>query len=108
MDNKNGDEDYKGNSGGEKRRVDISINMALQDLVMSRTSKKLDLIIYDECFEGLDGIGCENVIYLLKEKARQCGTIMVITHSDNLKQLFTKSVRMIKSGGKTTVKEDMA
>jgi DNA repair exonuclease SbcCD ATPase subunit len=108
VDNKNGDEGYDGNSGGEKRRVDIAINMALQDLVLSRTSKKLDLIVYDECFEGLDGIGCENVIQLLKEKASQCGTIMVITHNDSLKQLFSKSVRMIKSAGKTAIEEDMA
>lgn len=106
VDNKNGDENYEGNSGGEKRRVDIAVNMALQDLVLYRTAKKLDLIVYDECFEGLDGIGCERVIELLHEKARRCGTVLVITHNDNLKQLFSKSMTMVKSGGKTTVKED--
>ncbi|MMZ43649.1 putative DNA double-strand break repair Rad50 ATPase [compost metagenome] len=106
VDNKNGDANYRGNSGGEKRRVDIAINMALQDLVLSRTNKKFDLIVYDECFEGLDSVGCENVIQLLNEKAKQCGTVLVITHNDNLKQLFSKSMKMVKTGGTTIVKED--
>lgn len=106
VDNKNGDEGYDGNSGGEKRRVDIAINMALQDLVMSRSSKRLDLIVYDECFEGLDAIGCESVIQLLNEKARQCGTVLVITHNDNLKQLFSKTLMLAKVDGATKVLEE--
>ncbi|MNH27287.1 hypothetical protein D3C79_873920 [compost metagenome] len=104
--NKNGDANYKGNSGGEKRRVDIGINMALQDLVFSRSSKRLDLIVFDEVFEGLDAIGCENAIRLLEEKAHQYGTVLVVTHNEHLKQLFTKSFTMVKQGGDTTIKED--
>lgn len=106
VNNQNGDLNYEGNSGGEKRRVDVAINMALQDLVFNRSNKRLDLIVYDEVFEGLDAVGCENVIHLLKEKAKQCGTVLVITHSDYLKQLFTKSMKMVKSGGQTIIKED--
>jgi DNA repair exonuclease SbcCD ATPase subunit len=107
VNNQNGDLNYEGNSGGEKRRVDVAINMALQDLVFNRSNKHLDLIVYDEVFEGLDAVGCENVIYLLKEKAKQCGTVLVITHSDYLKQLFTKSMKMVKSNGQTIIKEDV-
>lgn len=107
IDNTNGDEGYDGNSGGEKRRVDIAINMTLQDLVLSRTRKKLDFIVYDECFDGLDSIGCENVIHLLHERVKSCGTVYVITHSDNLKQLFSKSVRVRKSDGKTIVEDEV-
>ena len=99
--NENGDNDYKGNSNGEKRRIDIAINMALQDLVMSRSNKKVDLIVYDEVFEGLDEVGCTRVIDLLEEKARSVGTIFVITHNPSLKQLFNNTVTVEKTGGET-------
>jgi DNA repair exonuclease SbcCD ATPase subunit len=101
--NNNGDDEYKGNSNGEKRRIDIAVNMSLQDLVSSRTNKSIDLIVYDECFEGLDSVGCESVVELLKEKARVFGSVFVITHNDNLKQLFSNSVTVTKDGSRTEV-----
>lgn len=104
--NSNGDDQYKGNSGGEKRRVDIAINMALQDLVQSRSNKSVDLIVYDEMYDGLDAIGCERVIQLLQEKAKTCGTILVITHNDHLKQLFNKEIVLSKENGETKIIED--
>jgi len=101
--NMNGDSEYRGNSGGEKRRVDIAINMALQDLVTSRSNKSMDLIVYDEVFDGLDATGCEAVIELLQDKAKVFGTVLVVTHNDNLKQLFTKSMTVTKRAGSTLV-----
>ncbi|AYP68618.1 putative DNA double-strand break repair Rad50 ATPase [Exiguobacterium phage vB_EalM-132] len=101
--NESGDDSYKGNSGGEKRRVDVAVNMALQDLINSRTHKSIDLIVYDEVYEGLDAAGCEQVVELLKEKASQFGSVVVITHNDNLKQLFDKSLTVSKKNGKTRV-----
>ena len=104
--NKNGEDGYRGSSNGEKRRIDVAVNMALQDLVMSRSNKKIDLIVYDEVFEGLDQIGCEAVIQLLNEKAKQCGTVMVITHSESLKQLFSNTTTVKKVNGNTIVVDE--
>jgi DNA repair exonuclease SbcCD ATPase subunit len=103
--NIHGDDEYKGNSNGEKRRVDVAINMALQDLVSSRSNKKLDIIVYDEVFDGLDEIGCNTVIELLQEKARMFGTVIVITHNEHLKQMFTKFLTVKKEDGRTVVLE---
>jgi DNA repair exonuclease SbcCD ATPase subunit len=99
--NEHGDDNYTGNSGGEKRRVDVAINMALQDLVASRSNKSMDIIVYDEVYEGLDEIGCQSVIELLQEKAETFGSVFVVTHNENLKQMFTKSVKVTKENGKT-------
>ncbi|WIT25854.1 hypothetical protein [Bacillus phage SPO1L1] len=104
--NENGEDGYKGSSNGEKRRIDVAVNMALQDLVMSRSNKKIDLIVYDEVFEGLDQIGCEAVIQLLNEKAKWCGTVMVITHSESLKQLFSNTTTVKKINGNTIVVDE--
>lgn len=102
--NHNGDDDYKSNSGGEKRRIDIAINMALQDLALSRSNKRIDFIAYDEVFESLDELGSHKAIELLEQKAKEVGTIIVITHNDYLKQLFSQSVEVVKSNGRTEVK----
>jgi len=102
--NHNGDDDYKSNSGGEKRRIDIAINMSLQDLALSRSNKRIDFIAYDEVFESLDELGSHKAIELLEQKAKEVGTIIVITHNDYLKQLFSQSVEVIKSNGRTEVK----
>lgn len=104
--NENGDDDYKGNSGGEKKRIDIAINMALQDLMQSRSHKNIDLIVYDEVFESLDEIGSETVIQLLQEKARTCGTVLVVTHNYELKKLFTKSLIVRKENKRTSIYEE--
>ncbi|AGY46995.1 recombination nuclease [Bacillus phage CampHawk] len=106
--NENGEDGYKGSSNGEKRRIDVAVNMALQDLVMSRSNKKIDLIVYDEVFEGLDQIGCEAVIQLLNEKAKQCGTVMVITHSESLKQLFSNTLTVKKINGNTVIVDELS
>lgn len=105
--NEFGDDNYKGNSGGEKRRVDLAVNLTLQDLVASRSNKDIDLIVYDECFDGLDEVGCENVIELLTEKSKEVGTIMVISHNTELKQLFNKTITVRKSGGRTVLEEEV-
>jgi DNA repair exonuclease SbcCD ATPase subunit len=104
--NHNGDDDYKSNSNGEKRRIDVAVNMALQDLVASRSNKRVDLLVYDEVFEGLDSIGSEAVIELLKEKARKVGSVLVITHNAALKQLFTKSLVVRKENARTVIEDE--
>jgi len=105
INNRHGGGAYKGNSGGERRRIDLAVIMALQDLVASRSNKSIDFVLYDEAFENMDNLGCERLIEVLKEKSKGVGTIMVITHNDSLKQLFTKSVKVTKSDGATVITE---
>ena len=51
--NRDGGEQYLSNSSGEKKRIDLAINLALQDLVASRSSKKINIAIFDETKMGL-------------------------------------------------------
>lgn len=97
--NKNGGETYKSNSAGEQKRIDLAISFAIQDLIMEKNDMSTNIALYDECFDGLDIIGCENVVTLLKERLETVGTIFVITHNENLKPLFEKSIKVIKENG---------
>lgn len=104
--NKNGGNQYIGNSGGERKRIDIAINMALQDLVASRSNKQLNIAFYDEVFDALDATGCERVIEVLQEVAVDKSSIFVITHNDLLKSFFDNSITIVKSGGYSKLLEE--
>jgi DNA repair exonuclease SbcCD ATPase subunit len=101
-----GGDSYKSNSTGERRRIDLAISLALQDLVMSRSNAKMNILLYDEIFDGLDAVGCENAIQLLQEIQKDVETIFVITHNDILKSFFDKSLIVTKEDGKTTVSKE--
>lgn len=97
--NGSGGETYQANSAGEKKRIDLAISFAIQDLVQSKANIAVNLGLYDECFDGLDSIGCENVIKILKERQKDVSSIFVITHSENLKALFENVITMKKENG---------
>jgi DNA repair exonuclease SbcCD ATPase subunit len=83
---------FKGLSGGEKRKVRVATALALQDLVSTRATKPIDLFIGDEIDHALDASGLERLMVILDEKARERGTVMVISHNslkDEIKQVMT-------------------
>ena len=104
--NLHGGSDYRANSGGEKKRIDLAISFALQDLLLSKSDMQTNIALYDECFEALDMIGCENVIEVLREKQSQIGTIFVITHNEALKNLFDKVLTVEKKDGVSKIMEE--
>ena len=90
-------------SGGEKQRVNLIINLALQDLVASRAARPLPIAIYDEAFEGLDRTGVELAVRVLGETARSRDLVLVITHQEHLKDLFAHELRVICERGESRV-----
>jgi DNA repair exonuclease SbcCD ATPase subunit len=87
-------------SGGEGTRADISIILALGDLVALRHSSKLDFRLFDEPFEQLDNYGYQRVATLLRELILpEVGTIFVTTHQQELKGLFQNRLTVIKENG---------
>ncbi|MPS48480.1 AAA family ATPase [Methylobacillus sp.] len=80
--NDKGAKTFKGLSGGEKRKVRLATMLALQDLVASRASKPIRLWIGDEIDDAMDAAGIERLMSLLELKARERGTVMVISHNE--------------------------
>ena len=97
--NKNGSKMYKGNSGGERRRIDLAILLAFQKLVSTRSNKQLKFVLYDEVFESLDKIGSQRVVELLKQEYSADGTCIVVTHNSALKPFFPSSIKVEKVNG---------
>jgi DNA repair exonuclease SbcCD ATPase subunit len=89
-------------SGGEKRKVRLACALALQDLVATRASKSIQLWIGDEIDDALDPAGLERLMGVLEEKARDRGTVLVISHND-IKDFARKTFTVRKTGGRATV-----
>ena len=105
--NATGGETYKALSGGEKRKVRIATALALQDLVATRATKPIDLWIGDEIDDALDSSGLERLMQILEEKARERGSVFVISHNelrDHIKQVLLVE----KLANKTTKITEMA
>jgi DNA repair exonuclease SbcCD ATPase subunit len=92
-------------SGGEKRKVRLACSMALQDLVASRASKPFDLYIADEIDDAVDASGLERLMSILESKARERGTVLVISHN-SLNDWIRESVKVVKSGGFAKIEGD--
>ena len=89
-------------SGGEKRKVRLACAMALQDLVASRATKPIDLFIGDEIDHALDPAGLERLMGVLEQKAKERGTVLVISHGD-LTDWIRQVMVVTKKGGYSTV-----
>lgn len=100
-----GGETFKDLSGGEKRKVRLACAMALQDLVASRAGKPIKLFIADEIDTALDPAGLERLMAILDDKARDKGTVLVISHSD-LRDFIRQAVTVTKKGGKATLESN--
>jgi DNA repair exonuclease SbcCD ATPase subunit len=89
-------------SGGERRKVRLSCVLALQDLVASRATKPISLWMGDEIDDALDEPGLERLMTLLERKARERGTVLVISH--NALADWVDAVTLVrKCGGQSTV-----
>ncbi|HHR5716994.1 TPA: AAA family ATPase [Klebsiella pneumoniae] len=89
-------------SGGEKRKVRIACSLALQDLVASRASKNIELFIGDEIDDAVDTAGLERLMGILEAKARERGTVMIISHKE-MKSWFRETITVEVKEGRSYV-----
>lgn len=88
---------YYGNSDGERRRIDVCILLAIQDLVKSYSSREWNTLIFDEVFDTLDAAGTEHLIELLRSLENK--SIFLITHSAHIKKYFDTAIVVSKQNG---------
>ena len=96
---------FAGLSGGEKRKVRLATALALQDLVSSRATKPIQLFIGDEIDDALDDAGIERLMSVLERKARERGTVLVISHNE-LRDYIDQVIVVHKKGGQSSVSGD--
>ena len=93
-------------SGGEKRKINLAVLLALKDLLILTDKNQSDLLFFDEIAENLDEQGIIGLHQLLME-LKKSKNIFVVTHNKYLKTLLdsSKRVLIIKENGISTLKE---
>lgn len=88
---------FMGKSGGERGRVTLAGVLGIQRLInMSTGGRGLDLLLFDECFHGMDGRGQENIIKVFEKMG---STIMVITQDVSESFNNENTLLVVKDGG---------
>jgi DNA repair exonuclease SbcCD ATPase subunit len=71
-------------SGGQNQRFNLAVDLALSDIVNSRGSSKLGIIIFDEYFKNLSETSMEKCLEILKERKTP---VIVIEHNSLIKNI---------------------
>lgn len=87
-------------SGGEKKKVNLAVMLALQELLKLSHSEESSIMFFDEVAEFLDDDGIEG-LYILLQELKKTKKLFVITHNNYLKSLTdnSKTLAIIKQKG---------
>jgi DNA repair exonuclease SbcCD ATPase subunit len=83
VDGAGGGHGYKGASGGERRRIDVALMLALADVASAAAGKVGGTLFFDEVLDALDADGVDAVVGCLEELATE-RAVVVISHSEAL------------------------
>lgn len=92
-------------SGGEKKRLDLSIQLGLYDLVQSTSQIGFNTIWLDEIEQCLDDLGVEQLIEVIEDKSQDVESVYWISNNGAVKQEIPNKIVCTKSLGKTQISE---
>jgi DNA repair protein SbcC/Rad50 len=81
-------------SGGEEDIVNLSLRLAISQMIAERSGQSFSLLILDEVFGSLDQSRQENVISLLHNLESQFEQVLLITHIDSIKDSLNHTIRL--------------
>ena len=87
---------YENLSGGEKQKLDLIIQFSIRDMLSSQLNFTSNILVLDEVFDGLDGIGCNRVIDMIASVS-DVKNIFIVTHRKDLSIPSDKELIVVKS-----------
>lgn len=91
-------------SSGEAKRVNISIQLALYDLIQSTSQISFNLLFLDEIENSMDAIGVQQLLNIVEDKADEgISSLFWITNNPEVMQHFNNKIICRKEMGKTTI-----
>lgn len=89
-------------SGGERSSVDLAIDLAVIDLLESKTNKGIDIFVLDEPFTGLDTVGVEMALEVLKS-ANPSKKLILVDHNPEAKQMIQSKIIVERDGATSKI-----
>ncbi len=84
-------------SGGEAFRINFAIRLALSRVLAHRAGARLQLLVIDEGFGSQDADGRQRLVEAITLVRPDFAKILVITHMDELKDVFPARVEVSKT-----------
>ena len=78
---------YKAASGGERRRVDVAIILALAEVARAARGKSRGTLFFDEVLDALDADGIDKVMDVIHELAQDRCVVLISHNADLIKSL---------------------
>lgn len=97
-----GARNYEMYSGGEAFRVNLALRIALSRVLSQRTGAPLPTLFIDEGFGSQDVSGRERILDVISAIEDDFDKIIVITHLDDLKDLFPVRIEVQKDENGST------
>jgi len=98
-----GTRNYEMFSGGEAFRINFAIRIALSRLLAKRAGAPLPTLIIDEGFGTQDNTGLEKLKEAINSIQEDFEKILVITHMDELKDVFPMRIDITKTAQGSTI-----
>jgi exonuclease SbcC len=89
--------DYEMYSGGEAFRVNFAIRLALAEVLARRAGARLQTLVIDEGFGSQDALGRQRLVEAINLIRPDFAMILVITHIDELKDIFPVRIEVSKT-----------
>ena len=98
-----GTRDYAMFSGGEAFRVNFAVRVALSKLLARRADANLKTLVIDEGFGTQDAQGRDRIAEAINAVSADFERIIVITHIQELKDLFPNQIQVTKGPAGSSV-----
>ncbi|MDP2727101.1 MAG: SbcC/MukB-like Walker B domain-containing protein, partial [Dehalococcoidia bacterium] len=92
-----GTRSYELFSGGETFRINFALRVALSKLLARRAGAQLRLLVIDEGFGTQDSQGKDHLVEAINSIQDDFDKILVITHIQELKDLFPVRIEVVKT-----------
>ena len=89
-------------SGGQFRRIQLSVDLALSDLISSRNKNSIDFRIFDEYYKDLSETSMENCLKLFQSLK---GITLLVEHNSLFKSIVSNTVRVELENGISKIVE---
>lgn len=86
--------EYESLSGGEQQKLNLLLQLSLRDLIIELSGVSGSILAVDECFDGLDSLGCEKVIGLFQ--TLDTSVYIITHHADSLQIPFDQELVVVK------------
>lgn len=96
---------YDYQSGGERKRTDVAFMLAAFDFHEMMYGRQSNILVLDEVDGRMDDDGIDGLINIIKQElANKVETILIISHRNQMHDVFDKEIHVTKSDNCSRIK----